>query len=1251
MKNIFLYCYDPDEKMLKEINRLVRDSGFTARIISLHTPEELEKTQPESHYSVFLLFRRNEDSVLLSLIRKVRQKSPWVPSVIIGEPCTGDEVARWIRAGAGSYLEYSRLRNLPTVTSQLLLEDPLKDLSPDAMLAHYDFLLNISGNQLSMIDRNYTYLAINEAFCKAHHLLRNEVIGKTPEMIWGKKACREIIYPNLEKCFSSEKVHYRAWFDLKEQGKRFFEVTFFPHTGTNGKVDYLVVETRDITSDEAVKEDLRARNEDLQLLNHLSSMLNEGASAESIGNYICEQLINIYNSFTANLYFFDAQNNRLKPVRFMLEEEVVREIEKITGPEIRQIRSGYSGSSLLVQTLNAGKIRHINNTGRIKKIISELSPDNKSLLENLDRILEIFPIRGVLLVPLIRGDEKLGMLTLTHFKPFGKEEISRIKNISVQFTIILQTHREEEEKKEQTEKLRLLFDQAMDAIFLLENNRFIDCNPRTLDMFKVKRNEIIGCTPVVFSPRLQPGGEKSDELARQYIRKALAGEPQAFEWLHIRGDGSPFYALVNLNKMVIGEKKYLQAIVRDIDDLKKAFIELGNKEKALREAQEIALIGSWDLNLITGDHNWSEQVYKILEYSPETVQPSRAHLFTRVHPEDRNRIKNKIAESVNTGSNYEEYFRLKMPDGRIKYIHGKGKVEIYNNKPVRFKGTIQDISVLKKAEIEIRDHSAQLNIINRVNADINHGKSIRQIVRNMRQNLAKHYPISHIAIFTKDLIPNSFSLLAHSFTNSIRKKAVGVIGRTVRNFQVPENDSNSVAQYFYHPRLGVINEPEKIQRFFDDFLILLGANIPGRILNRILGIRSLMLYPVTEDKMMKYLVVITSKQTISGEIAEKLITLTEQLQVAIRKKLDEMEMYRLYTAIEQMDEIMFISTTEGSILYMNPAGHKITGIPVKNYLGKNTRDFRHPDVEPSRYEQIWKTVLAGETWQGELKLQSKDEKILFVHTIITPVKDEQGRVMNFVTLMRDVTREKEMQHFMQRSQKLEMIGRFAGGLAHDFNNILATMMGYSDMVRDELSGDNKAVEYLKKLKNSGIKARELIQQLLAFNRGIEPQKTRFSPLQIVQESLDLLKPQISKQIQIDVAGIDQDVMPEADPVQFKQVVLNLLTNAVYAVEKKKDGIIRITGNLVVAGPSSTVKGLGEEKGLFYCFAVADNGVGMEKNMLEQIFEPFFTTRPVGKGSGMGLSVVYGIIATHNGKIFVDSKPGNGTAFTVCLPYH
>ena len=204
MKKISYFCFQFDEPQFRNIKKVILKIGSGINIKQTDLTETLEEIIPEPHYSVFLLSDKGNRAEMLGTIRKIRRKFLILPLIVIGSSRPADEIASYIRAGAGSYLEFARMHILPDVIRQLLLEDPLEDLSTDAMLAHYDFLLNISGNQLSMISRDYTYLAINEAFCKAHALIREEVVGKTPEIIWGEKCFREVIRPNLEKCFSSE---------------------------------------------------------------------------------------------------------------------------------------------------------------------------------------------------------------------------------------------------------------------------------------------------------------------------------------------------------------------------------------------------------------------------------------------------------------------------------------------------------------------------------------------------------------------------------------------------------------------------------------------------------------------------------------------------------------------------------------------------------------------------------------------------------------------------------------------------------------------------------------------------------------------------------------------------------------------------------------------------------------------------------------------------------------------------------------
>jgi signal transduction histidine kinase len=279
----------------------------------------------------------------------------------------------------------------------------------------------------------------------------------------------------------------------------------------------------------------------------------------------------------------------------------------------------------------------------------------------------------------------------------------------------------------------------------------------------------------------------------------------------------------------------------------------------------------------------------------------------------------------------------------------------------------------------------------------------------------------------------------------------------------------------------------------------------------------------------------------------------------------------------------------------------------------------------------------------------KDGETVKTRTNITPILDDQGNILYFVTILRDITKELALEHYLQRTHKLEMMGRFAGGLAHDFNNMLATVMGYVEMVMDETEKDSHIYQYLEKAKTSGMKAGEVIRQLLTFNRGVEPEMEPTDMAALVREIIVLLKPQIPRHVSVGVEDHTGGMKVLADPSQMRQVFLNLISNAVYAVQDNSKGQVQVVIERVEAsrGSAGTFPELRE--GRWLCVRVKDNGVGIPPEAADKVFDPFFTTKPVGQGSGMGLSVVHGIVQNHNGVIHLESTPGKGTVFSVFLP--
>ncbi len=246
------------------------------------------------------------------------------------------------------------------------------------------------------------------------------------------------------------------------------------------------------------------------------------------------------------------------------------------------------------------------------------------------------------------------------------------------------------------------------------------------------------------------------------------------------------------------------------------------------------------------------------------------------------------------------------------------------------------------------------------------------------------------------------------------------------------------------------------------------------------------------------------------------------------------------------------------------------------------------------------------------------------------------------------TEKERLQHQLQQAQKMEAIGTLAGGIAHDFNNILSAILGYTEMILLELEPDHAISGNLKQVVKAGNRAKDLVNQILAFSRQ-SPQNIRLIKIQpIVKESLGLLRASLPKNIKIE-SSIESDLGGiSADPTQIYQMLMNLCTNAAHAMEKEGD-VLRIDLKNVEVGPDDMVPYPDLQPGSYVMLTVEDNGHGIDPSIQDRIFDPYFTTKAPGKGTGMGLSVVHGIVKSHGGAISLTSAPRQGSRFTVLFP--
>lgn len=262
-------------------------------------------------------------------------------------------------------------------------------------------------------------------------------------------------------------------------------------------------------------------------------------------------------------------------------------------------------------------------------------------------------------------------------------------------------------------------------------------------------------------------------------------------------------------------------------------------------------------------------------------------------------------------------------------------------------------------------------------------------------------------------------------------------------------------------------------------------------------------------------------------------------------------------------------------------------------------------------------------------------------------RDSSGVVTGFISVITDITEQKQLEENLRQSQKMEAVGTLAGGIAHDFNNLLAAIIGYSELVLDNLPPDSSNHEDLQQVLKASFRAKDLIQHLLLFSRKQELRKTSIDISSVVNESTTLLRATIPSTIRFDL-NIKKDVGKiKADSTQIQQVIINLCTNSAYAMGKQ-GGVLTITLDTISINETGTRPGE-LSSGKYAHLQIQDNGTGIESEKLGRIFEPFFTTKDTGKGTGMGLAVVHGIVNSHGGAISVTSKLQLGTIFDVYFP--
>ncbi|MCP4683290.1 MAG: response regulator [Desulfobacterales bacterium] len=357
----------------------------------------------------------------------------------------------------------------------------------------------------------------------------------------------------------------------------------------------------------------------------------------------------------------------------------------------------------------------------------------------------------------------------------------------------------------------------------------------------------------------------------------------------------------------------------------------------------------------------------------------------------------------------------------------------------------------------------------------------------------------------------------------------------------------------------------------------------------------------------------------------------------------------LSTFINSSPNLAFLKDEEYRHVLVNKPYMAFLGMREEEIIGKTDFELL-PDELAAQCRQS--DQLARESGEIQIVHEKSGQQYFESHKFPVRLANNKtgvGGIVINVTERKIAEDEKsKLQKQLQLSQKMESIGTLAGGIAHDFNNILGIILGNAELAVDDVGEWNPARQNLKEIKTASLRAKNLVKQLLNFSRKTDSKRKPVKISPIIEDFFRLLKPLIPTNIDIQKEIFDESAVVLADPTQIHQIMLNLCTNAIHAMSEN-GGIIDVGLSSVYIGEDDAAQHIELNQGHYVKFTIGDTGHGIAKENLERVFDPYFTTREVGQGSGIGLSVVHGIIKSHDGAISIDSEHGKGTKIKVFLP--
>ncbi|HVN47359.1 MAG TPA: PAS domain S-box protein [Bacteroidota bacterium] len=584
-------------------------------------------------------------------------------------------------------------------------------------------------------------------------------------------------------------------------------------------------------------------------------------------------------------------------------------------------------------------------------------------------------------------------------------------------------------------------------------------------------------------------------------------------------------------------------------------------------------------------------------------------------------------------------------DGTTLYVRENGSIVRDEHGDIQYyEGTVEDITDRKLAEEKIQQRLRELTVLHEASRAFSTKITVQNAAQQVIDVLEHELGWKRASIWLIGKDEHQLELYAHTrlgsneetfakennnYLHQTQSTDMGIIGWTIR-YKQPARVGNVAVDTRYRQ---------------EDPTVQSELCVPLMVSSKIIGVIN-----AEDDKLDGFteldeqlLVTLANYASMAIRNAQLFEDLKHQL--AEREVMNE-ELRKISRAIEQSPVSIVITDSKGNIEYVNPKFEEVTAYTIEEVRGKNPRILKSKYTSHEEYRHLWDTILAGNEWRGEFYNKKKTGEMFWESATISSIKDSAGAITHFLAVKEDITEKKRLNRELQQAQKMESLGTLAGGVAHDFNNILSIILGYTHLLQKQKDDPQKFSACIEVIKKSIDRGAGLVQQILTFARKSE---IDLQPLYVNSVLADLSK-MIGETFPktIRMAFDLQKKLPviRMDNTQFNQALLNLCVNARDAMQGK--GELTVTTR-IVSGEEILHHTYETQNKTFIRIAVSDTGCGMDEATRSRIFEPFFTTKEKGKGTGLGLAVVYGVVQAHNGFIQVESELGKGTTFKLYFP--